>query len=394
LGYHSPAAIGDALRVSSTVRADRVRSQIESLAVSGLDTATFAANVFDLLVRAVPFSTACFTTVDPATELVTAAYKWGGLSDEQDGLWAYLEYEVPDVLHLPELTRRAEVASSMAIETGGDLRRSRRHTELLDRHYSLQDELRVAFRADGATWGFACLHREQDTSFYSPAEVEFVSTLSPALALGARAGMLANLVDDSMPSNDGPAVLVVGADDEVVQATIGAQGRVSDLGGGPLGDAPLPLLLNALVGAAREFAAGRFPTVPRARTRTRSGQWVVAHASPLASRDGHRGDVVITIEEARPPEIVPLVVAAFGLTPREQDVVQLVLQGIDTNEISRTLHLSAYTVQDHLKSIFAKAGVRSRRELIAKVFYDQYAQRLNSTLAPSGWFAPQSPELA
>jgi DNA-binding NarL/FixJ family response regulator len=74
--------------------------------------------------------------------------------------------------------------------------------------------------------------------------------------------------------------------------------------------------------------------------------------------------------------LAPLIADAYGFTKRERLVTELVAQGFSTKEIAGRMHLSAYTVQDHLKAVFDKSGTGSRGELIARLFFDHYLPRL------------------
>jgi len=145
----------------------------------------------------------------------------------------------------------------------------------------------------------------------------------------------------------------------------------------------------AVAARARHAATGAGNQEPaRTRARTLDGRWMVLHGTLLG--DGTRADTAVIIEPARPAELAELIVLAYGLTSRERAVTRLVIQGESTSEIARTLHLSPFTVQDHLKAIFDKVDVRSRRQLVATVFRDHYWPRVlqDAPVGQDGWYAP------
>lgn len=373
--------------MATGLTAERVRGDVDVLSRAGLDLDTFLAEATCSVGRALPWVAACLATHDPSSRMLTSARKYGHLQqvNSHDHEFGLLEYGTVEPTTFTELAAADVPAAGVALHHGDPLRSLRMET-FMRPNFGFGDEARLAFREGNQTWGAMALFRGTDDEPFSAADVDFLASLSTQFARGVRAGMLARLVDVPSPPTTGPAVIIVGADGQVLQTSMGAEQQLARLVTGDAAADPMSPV-SALVGAARRYAAGESGAPPRARVRSVDGMWLVLHAAPLSGMDGRAGEVVVTIEEARPPEIVALVVAAFDLTPRERDVTQLVLQGVDTKEIAATLHLSAYTVQDHLKSVFEKADVRSRRELIARVYFDQYVPRMGSELGPSGWFA-------
>ena len=374
--------------VTGALLVERVRRDLEVVSQGGLDLDTYLTESLASLQRVVPVDAVCLATVDPSTRMLTSTRKYGDLwgRDERDHHWGLLEYGLPEETAFVHMHDTGVRALGMHQTTGGDVETSRRISELIKPYYGYGDELRTLLVDRDHLWGAVAMFRATDSRPFDAAEVEFLASLSPVLGQGVRTGLLASLAASApIDSPSGPAVVIIGEDDAVVQVNAGADRWLAELVQGSAGAAASGIV-GSLVGAARRYARGECLQPPRARVRTMSGLWLVLHATPLSPRNGAGGEVVVTIEEARPPEIVPLVVAAFGLTARERDVTALVLQGLDTKEIGALLHLSAWTVQDHLKSIFEKASVRSRRELIARIYFDQYVPRMGREVGHNGWF--------
>ena len=371
----------------ATATLERVLNAVETTSRAGLPLEDFLVEAAAALMPAVPSVAACLSTLDPATSLLSGVRKVGDLTGRNDSdlAWAQTEYGREDPTANIALVSTGTVAAGV-IDLLGEAERSVRMREFIIPHFGFADEARVVFTDRSGAWGSISMFRGDDDVPFSHDEVEALAAVAPAFTRGIRNGLLAVNGRRALPSGDGPAVLVFDAHDRLVQSSMGAEAHIARLASARAHADPLTMA-QILVTGARRVARGEADSIPRVRARTVDGSFLVMQAVLMGGMTDRAGDVVVTIEEARPRDVVDLMMGAFGLTAREREIVTVLLRGADTKEIAQGLHLSPYTVQDHLKSIFEKSGVTSRRELIARVYFDHYAPRIGQEIDPHGWFA-------
>jgi DNA-binding NarL/FixJ family response regulator len=91
--------------------------------------------------------------------------------------------------------------------------------------------------------------------------------------------------------------------------------------------------------------------------------------------------VTVVVECAKSTDVAPIIIEAYGLSPRERDVVRAIARGLSTPDIATELFLSSHTVRYYIKTVFEKVGVSTRGELVAKLFADHYSEPLHATAA-------------
>lgn len=373
--------------------AEQTSHDIIRLCHAGLDSRTLRIEIIQRLRKVIPIDVSFFTTADPATLLFTGAVA-DEILERATPLFIENEFLQDDVNKFSQLARTPNPVGTLNLATERELKRSPRYTDILA-PMALGDELRVALIAGGSCWGFMCLHREESSRQFTPAEMAFIGRLAPHIAEGLRTALLlGSAMTREIP--DEPGLLVLSDDLSIVAITPPAERWLAEMAaGGWSRKLALPTAIYSVVARLLAIERGEDPNpalMPNVRLRTASGHWLALHASRLEDASA-QPRIAVIFAAARPVVIAPLIAQAYNLSKRESELMQSILRGSSTAEMVATFQITSNTVQDHLKAIFDKVGVRSRRELVGRVFAEQYQPRIRSgsEVAADGWFTPAAP---
>jgi DNA-binding CsgD family transcriptional regulator len=336
-------------------RAYRTRRDIAALAASGLGVSELHAAAIRLIDANVSTDLTCWVTIDPET-LVFSGVTNGEpqVAPEYESRLAESEYSAGEPHRFATLALRKMPSAKLSDMPERERNRCLRFNNVW-RPLGVDEELRVLFLADGACWGAAGMVRTGRD--FSDRETEFLTAVAPAIATATR--LAVRLGATGQKTSGHPAIVVLSPHGEPRAVTPAArewQDRLDEIAPGRF-----TVIMQVMASGARTAASGGF----RARLRVANGQWAILQASPLIG--GEEEQIAVAIEPASGDQLIGLLLTVYGLTSRERDICREVIAGHSTSDIASHLFISTNTVQDHLKSMFTKVGVRSRGELVARL---------------------------
>lgn len=309
----------------------------------------------------VPFDAYAFLLTDPVTTV--------GCSPLAD---------VPDLATLPALIRLKYLTSvnrwtalpatgcaALREATGGQPERS-----LLWRQYlaglGVVDVVSVVFEDRFGWWGFLDLWRR--TGRFSAAEVAALADARPAITSRLRDAQAAGFDHaSSVPQVRGPGVLVLSPFLQVRVQTPQTRDWLTALVPPRSGRDPVPASAYNVAAQLLALEAGVDTHPAQTRVHLARGTWLTLRADRVSgSEPDEERDIVVTMEVSSPMERRDIFSRSHGLTPREDELLGHLVEGVDTRTVAKLMSISAYTVQDHLKSVFTKCSTSSRPELLAK----------------------------
>jgi DNA-binding CsgD family transcriptional regulator len=305
-------------------------------------------------------------------------YVWP-LTDPETSVGSAPLAEAPSLADLPALIRLkyltvtnrwttmpSGTAATLIEATAGDRAQSRLWAELLS-GYGVADVASTVFRDRHGCWGFLDLWRIAGP--FTTAERDYLAgaaqLMTPALRRSL-APTFARPAPAAVPRRE-PVVLILSGDLRTLTQTPETDAYLRALLPTDAGRAPVPA--GAIHVAAQLLAqeAGVNANPPWARVHLQDGLWVTLRAARMVA-PGSAGDaaIAVSIEVTSPAERTSLYARVTGLTERETELLHHLAGGADTRELAARLFVSEHTVQDHLKSVFAKTGAGNRRVLVAR----------------------------
>jgi DNA-binding NarL/FixJ family response regulator len=348
--------------VPRTIAGARALERVARACRAGGDDRTLRLTILDEIRRAVGFDAYAWLLTDPETEVGCAP--------------------VADVPCLPELARLIRLKYLTAVNrwttldapvgllravTGDQPGHSLVFRELLA-PYDVGDVASLVYRDRFGCWGFLDLWRTGSGSRFTSAESELLTRVAAPVTEALRHCQARTFeLDTTALDRTGPVVLALSPELEVRAQTPETEGYLRILVPPDQGRRPVPAAAYNVAAQLLAVEAGVDRHPPSARLHVSGGVWLTVRAARMGEAGhGQQRDIAVTIETCSPAERLPVFARAHGLSARESELLTHLVAGGDTRGIARHMFLSELTVQDHLKSMFAKTGTRSRRTLLAR----------------------------